>query len=166
MTQTRNSIGKTLFVAQALPATNDKAGFEALTWVQVKGLQVLPQLGITHASIDIPDLATGFTSAGKGAGSGVESTMSFRMVPSDPGQIDLREQSDDGQGYLSIMILTGSDVDSGDGPIAVTGDPVQYAQGFAHSYTENQGDTTTHEGFTVSFRQNALTITDVHPTVV
>lgn len=160
---TRNNIGKTLYVAQALPATNNAAGFEALSWVQAKGVQVLPQLGVTHESIEVPDLATGFTASNKGAASGVESTMSFRLIAADAGQIDIREQSDDNQGVMSVKIVTGSGTDAGDGPAPETGDPVQYAQGYAHSYQENQGDTTTHEGFTVSFRQNALTVNATEP---
>ena len=160
---TRNNIGKTLYVAQALPATNDAAGFEALTWVQAKGLQVLPQLGTTHAAIDVPDLGTGFTSSVKGAGSGVESSMSFRKVVADPGQVDIEEQSVDQQGDMSVKIVTGTGADSGDGPLPVSGDVVQYAQGYAHSFTENQGDTTTHEGFTVSFKQGANTVNATEP---
>lgn len=160
---TRNSIGKTIYVAQALPATNNAAGFEALTWVQAKGVQTLPQLGVSHSGIDVPDLATGFTASVKGAATGVESTMSFRRVSADAGQIDIKEQSDNGQGLLSVKIVTGTGVDAGDGPAPVTGDRVQYAQGYVHSYQENQGDTTTHEGFTVTFRQNALTVDATEP---
>jgi hypothetical protein len=160
---TRSHIGKTIYVAQALPATNDNTGFEALTWVQAKGVQTLPQLGVTHAGIDVPDLGTGFTESVKGAATGVESQMSFRKVDSDAGQIDIKEQSEDGQGLLSVKIVTGSGTDSGDGPAPVSGDAVQYAQGYVHSYQENQGDTTTHEGFTVTFRQNAVTVNATEP---
>jgi len=160
---TRNNIGKTLYVAQALPATNNAAGFEALTWVQVKGLQVLPQLGVTHADIEVPDLGTGFTSTLKGAATGVESTMSFYTVASDPGQVDVLEQAEDQQGLLSIKIVTGSGTDSGDGPAPVTGDPVQYAQGICKNYQQVQGDNTTHEGFTVAFRQNEFTVNGTEP---
>lgn len=160
---TRNNIGKTLYVAKALPATNDDTGFEALTWVQVKGLQALPQLGVSHADIEVPDLATGFTSTNKGAATGVESTMSFRRVDSDTGQADIKEQAEDGQGVMSVKIVTGSGTDTGDGPAPVSGDAVQYAQGIAKNYQEIQGDSTTHEGFTVAFRQNALTIDATEP---
>lgn len=160
---TRNHIGKTIFVAKALPATNDAAGFEALTWVQAKGNQSLPQLGISHADIEVPDLATGFTSVQKGAATGVESTMAFRKVDADTGQADIKEQSEGKQGPLSVKIVTGSGVDDGDGPAPVAGDPVQYAQGIVKNYSENQGDTTTHEGFTAAFRQNALTIDATEP---
>lgn len=160
---TRNHIGKTLYVAQALPATNDNTGFEALTWVQVKGLQVLPQLGVSHADIEVPDLSTGFTSTLKGAATGVESTMAFRMVASDDGQEDVKEQAEDGQGLMSIKIVTGSGTDDGDGPAPATGDPVQYAQGICKNYQEIQGDTTNHEGFSVAFRQNDFTVDSTEP---
>jgi hypothetical protein len=161
---TRNHLGKTLYVAQAVPATNDDTGFEALTWVQVKGPQVLPQLGVSHADIEVPDVATGFTQVIKGAASGVESTMSFRNVDSDDGQEDIMEQAVNAQGLVSIKIVTGSGTDSGDGPAPTAGDPVQYAQGVVKNYQEIQGDTTTHEGFSVTFRQNDFTVNAVEPT--
>lgn len=158
---TRNHIGKSVYISAALPATNNKAGFEALTWTLVSGVQQLPQLGFQHATIDIDDLVTGITTGAKGMGSGVDTSMAFRAVASDTGQALAQTTADSATGLCSIKVLTGSGV----GGIAATGDPVQYAQGFLHSYAENQGDGTTFEGFTVGFRQNALTITDVNPTV-
>jgi hypothetical protein len=154
-------IGKTLYVAKALPATNDAAGFEALTWVQANGWQVLPQLGISHANIDVPDGLTGFTTGLKGAGSGNDSTMTFRAVPDDAGQEDIREAADAGGdgGVMSIKIAKGGGTDNA----VEAGDPVQYAQGYVHSFVEIQGDTTTHEGFSVNFKQNGVTIDDEEP---
>ncbi|WP_425070642.1 hypothetical protein [Sagittula sp. S175] len=163
---TKNHIGKTLYVAQALPATNNAAGFEALTWVQVKGIQTLPVLGVTHATIDVPDLATGFTIAVKGAASGQDTPFTFRDLGTgtlDAGQADAIEQANDAQGLMSVKIVTGSGTDSGDGPAPVTGDPVEYAQGFAHSYVPNTGDTSGHEGGSVTFRQNNFTVSATEP---
>lgn len=158
---TGSHIGKTIYVATAAPATNDKAGFEALTWVKVEGAQVLPQLGVSHANIDVPDLQTGFTSGLKGAGSGNDSTMSFRNVASDTGQGNLRTAADAGGdgGIVSLKIGKGSGTDEA----LETGDPVQYAHGYAHSFVEIQGDTTSHEGFSVNFKQNAVGVVDVEP---
>lgn len=158
---TGSHIGKTIYVAAALPATNTAAGFEALTWVKAEGVQVLPQLGVSHANIDAPDLQTGFTQGIKGAGSGNDSTMSFRDVDSDAGQEDIRDAANAGGdgGIMSIKIVKGSGTDQA----PVENDPVQYAQGYVHSYVEIQGDTTTHEGFSVNFKQNALTIDDDQP---
>lgn len=160
---TANHIGKTMYVAQALPATNNAAGFEALTWVQVKGIQTLPVLGVSHSGIDVPDLATGFTSSVKGAAAGRDSTFTYRRIAADAGQIDVEEQAIDDNGLGAVKIVTGSGTDSGDGPAPVTGDPVEYAQGYFHSYEPNQATDSSFEGATVSFRQNNFTVTATEP---
>lgn len=156
---TDNHIGKTIYVAKAHPATNDTTGFEAITWVKANGLITLPQLGVSHSMTDIPDLQTGFTSAVKGAAQGVDTTMTFRNVDGDTGQADLKSQAEDKDGVLSIKIVKGSGTDNA--PVA--GDPVEYAQGIAHSYQPNQGDNSSYEGFQVGFRQNDFTVTGTQP---
>ena len=160
---TANHIGKTMYVAQAVPAANTAAGFEALTWVQVRGIQTLPVLGVTHSGIDISDLGTGFTRSAKGAGAGRDSNFSFRNIDADAGQEDVEEQCVDADGLGSVKIVTGSGADTGDGPAPVTGDPVQYAQGYFHTFEENQGTDTTFEGATASFRQNDFTVKASEP---
>lgn len=156
---TQNHIGKTIWVATAHPATNDAAGFEALTWVEAKGNITLPQLGITHSMIDIPDLKTGFTSAVKGAAQGVDTTMTFREVSGDTGQTNLKAQAVDNDGVLSVRIVNGTGTDSA----PQSGDAVEYAQGIAHSFQPNQGDNNSYEGFQVGFRQNDFTVTGTIP---
>lgn len=158
---TGSHIGKTIYVAEAVPATNDAAGFAALTWVKANGVQTLPQLGVSHNNIDVPDLQTGFTAGIKGAGSGNDSTATFRMVAADAGQADIRGLANAGGtlGAGSIKIVKGS----GAAQAPVAGDPVQYAQGYFHSYIEIQGDDTSHEGFSVNFKQNALTVDATEP---
>ena len=154
-----NFIGQTLFVAEALPSANTAAAFESLTWVKVNGLITLPQLGITHSMIDVPDLQTGFTSAVKGAGQGTDTTATFREVASDAGQEDIKNVANSQAGLISIKIVDGSGV----AQAPVTGDPVKYAQGIAHSHQPNQGDNAAYEGFTIGFRQNAPTIAATEP---
>lgn len=160
---TANFIGQTLWVAQAVPSANTITAFEALTWVQFKGHKSLPVLGVTHAGIDVEDLATGFTASVKGAATGRDSSFSCRGIPADAGQIDVIEQCADEAGLGSVKLLTGSGTDGGDGPAPATGDVVVYAQGYFHSYDPNQGTTSTSEGFTASFRQNAPTVTGTQP---
>ncbi|MEP1330557.1 hypothetical protein [Pseudophaeobacter sp.] len=156
---TQNHIGKTIWVADALPATNDAAGFEALPWVEAKGHITLPQLGVTHSMVDIPDLKSGFTSAVKGAGQGVDTTATFRQVDGDAGQAKVVAQALDNDGALSVKIVNGSGADNA----PVTGDPVEYAQGIGHSHQPNQGDNSSYEGFQIGFRQNDFTVTGTHP---
>lgn len=158
---TGSHIGKTVYIATAAPATNDDAGFEALTWVEIAGWQVLPQFGISNANIDVPDGKSGFTSGLKGAASGNDSTMSFRDVSGDAGQAALRTAADAGGagGIVSIKVGKGSGTDNA----LTSGDPVEYAHGYVHSFVKIQGDTTTHEGFGANFKQNGLTIEDTEP---
>lgn len=155
----RSNIGKTLYVSSTLPATNNKAGFEALTWTKVNGMVSGPQLGVTHSNIDIPDVQTGFTKGVKGAGQGQDSQMAFTIDGNDAGRTIIKTAADSGQGFLAIKIVTGS----GANQAPVTGDPVQYAQGYVHSYTENPATTDSYEGFTVNFKQNFVTVIDVQP---
>lgn len=156
---TANHIGKTIYIATAAPATNDDTGFEALTWVKASGVITLPQLGVTHSMIDVPDLQTGFTSAVKGAGQGVDTTSTFRNVTGDTGQATLKAAAVSQAGILSVKLVTGTGVANA----PVTGDLVEYAQGIAHSYTPNQGENSAYEGFSVGFRQNDFTVAGTEP---
>jgi hypothetical protein len=82
--------------------------------------------------------------------------MTFRMVASDAGQEDVRGLANaSGPASVgSIKIVRGT----GTAQAPATNDKVQYAQGYFHSYTENEASDTTFEGFSVTFRQNALTV--------
>ena len=147
---TANHIGKTLYQAGGAPGTNDTTGFEAQTWVLVSGGITLPQLGVSHAMIDVPDLQTGFTSAVKGAAQG---------VAADAGQAALEALAVSQGGVGSFKIVTGT----GTNNAPVTGDVVEYAQGIIHSYQPNAPDNATYEGFTIGFRQNDFTVTGTEP---
>lgn len=158
---TRNNIGKSIYYSTTLPATNDAAGFEALTWVELEHPQTLPQFGVTNANIDVPDLKTGFTKGTKGAASGVDSQGSNRIEASEltTNQLAFKTLCDSAGGDCAIKIGTGS----GAAAALVAGDPVEYAQGYVHSYQENQATDSTHEGFVYNFKQNALTVKDEEP---
>lgn len=156
---TNNHICTSLYIATAAPATNNKAGFEALSWGQVNGLIQGFQFSISHAMIEIPDLLTGFTTAVKGAATGTDSQAQFRHVPADTGQATMLTQSNDNDGIVSIKMGVGS---GANGALA-EGDPVIYAQGVLHSHLPNQPTTTSFEGFSVSFRTNDFAVIDVEP---
>lgn len=159
---TRNNLRKTIYFSAALPATNDKAGFEALTWTKLEHPQTLPQFGFTHANIDVPDLETGVTKGVKGSGSGVDSQGSCRIDGSElaTGQATFRGICDGAGGVIAIKIGTGS----GTANALVAGDPVEYAQGYVHSYQENQATSDSYEGFVFNFKQNAVSVKDEEPT--
>lgn len=154
-----NDIGATIYVATALPATNDASGFEALTWVKVNGVQSIGELGIAHEGIDVPDLQTGFTSQVKGAASGLDATLVFRTVASDTGQDNLKTAAESDAGTASIKIGYGT----GTSQALQTGDAVTYVQGIAHSYRRRERSITSHAGFSVVFRNNALPVEATEP---
>jgi len=157
---TNSHIGKSVFFSTALPATNDAAGFEALTWVKVEGFQGGAQFGFDHADIDVPDLQSGLTPRLKGMGTGAASTLSFRKVATDTnGQGGLKTLADGNGTVGSIKIGRGS----GAGGALETGDPVEYAAGYFKSFTSMEASGTTHEGFTVVFQQNAPSVEDDEP---
>jgi hypothetical protein len=158
---TKTNIGKSVFYSPALPATNDAAGFEALTWTEVEHPIQAPQFGITHANVDVPDLKTGFTTGAKGAASGVDSQSSYRIDGGalKTGQSALKTAAETLDTVGSFKVGRGSGTDGA----LETGDPVEYAQGYVHSYNENQATTDTYEGFSVNFKQNAVSVKATEP---
>ena len=155
-----NYIRDILYVATALPATNNAAGFNALTWVKVNGPSVLPKFGMSHNVIEVPDLETGIKTGEKGMASGVEATISVREIASDTGQTTLRTQALDSAGIASLKIVRKP---SGASNAPATGDKVEYAQGFLHTYEPNENSGESYTGFTVSFRQNLATVYATQP---
>lgn len=156
---TKNSIGCSVYISAALPATNDAAGFEALSWTEIGGLVEGPQFGYSHEVIDIPDLKSGYLSGAKGAAAGTDTQMQFREVESDTGQALAKTTADDNDGLCSIKVGYGTGTNS----TLTTGDPVEYAQGFLHSHLPNKPTITSFRGFTVGFRSNEPSIIDTEP---
>ena len=154
-----NDIGHTVYVATALPATNNSAGFEALTWVKVNGIQSIGERGVAHAGIDVQDLQTGFTEQVKGEASGMDTTMVFREVASDTGQGNVKTQAEDATGLASIKIVDGTGTDQA----PTNGDTVHYAQGILHSYRPREKTVSSHAGFSVVFRNNDLWVDATEP---
>jgi len=144
---------KAIYVTAGIPATNGEAGFEALTWTRVAHPVTGPSFGITHANIDVPNLETGFTLGAKGAGSGVDSQMAFASKSGDAGQALLKQLGEAGgaEGYGSIRVVR---IEAPGGEPTI-GAAAEFATGYFHSYTQNAADTTTYEGFSVNFKQNA-----------
>lgn len=156
---TTNDIGTSIWIDAAIPATNNKAGFEALTWVRVNGLVSVGAIGVTHDGVDIPDLGAGVVTQVKGMGSGQDTTIVFRVVDSDTGQADLKAAAESAEGVLSIKVVKAS----GAGGEPVTGDPVEYAQGIVHSYLRQERSGTSYEGFSVVFHANLASVLDTEP---
>ena len=155
---TKAHLGKQVFAAAGIPATNDDTGFEALTWVRVNGFVGGFQLGFEANNIDIPDLAEGITLGAKGMRSGNDSTASFRNVASDTGQTNVKGYANDTSSAHSVKVVSANA-----GVAAEAGDAVQYAQGYFHSLLEKEIAEGGYEGFDVKFKQNASTVNGTEP---
>lgn len=79
-------VGTTLYLANATPATFDKAGYEALTWVKVSGIGNAGAPQFTHNLIDVPDLESGLLRAIKGMKQGQDIEIDYREIAGDAGQ--------------------------------------------------------------------------------
>ena len=155
-----NTIGYRVYYSTTLPATNNAAGFEALTWSATDGLVQAPQFGTSHAGIDIPDLLTGFTRSVKGAATGNDTQMQFHVEDGTTGHADLRTAAEGEDGNIALKLVKDG---TGTGGAPASGDAVEYAQGYLHSFLRNQGTTTAFEGFSVNFRQNDFTVEATEP---
>jgi hypothetical protein len=160
---TDNFIGVTLWGVAGAPSSNDETGFEALSWVQLKGHQSLPVLGVSHANIDVEDLSTGFTSGVKSMASGRDTTFTFHGDKADPGIASAVTAANDADGVFSLKIVRGSGTDAGFGPAPETGDAVEYAHGYLHSFEPNQGNGQGYTGGSINFKQNAPTVVSTQP---
>lgn len=152
-------IGATLYVATAAPATNDAAGFAALTWVKVNGFQSIGELGIGHENIAVPDLQTGHRKGVKGASEGRDVPIVLRRVASDTGQGNVETAAKGRPGTLSVRVTYGTGTDQA----PQTGDRVIYAQGYAHSWMQRERSDSSHEGFNCQFRQTEAEVTGTVP---
>lgn len=158
---TQNHIGKTIYFSATLPATNNAAGFEALSWIELEHPQSLPQFGTTNTNIDVEDLKSGFTKGIKGPAAGTDTQGSCRIDGGAlaTGQATFKGICDGASGAIALKIGKGTGADNA----LIATDKVEYAQGYVHSYQANQATSTTHEGFVYNFKQNDFTVVDEEP---
>lgn len=143
-------IGTSVAIATGAPATNDKAGYEALTWVVVNGIIEAPTFATNHADIEVPDLATGFTTALKGAESGVDSSIVWRTIASDNGQAAVIAAAATRGTYSIRTIEPGGTV-------------YKYAHGIVKSYEPNKPTVSSFDGGQVMFRPNSVGLVTTAP---
>jgi len=79
--------GGSIFVSASLPATYNKAGYEALVYTEVGGAADLPALGGSANVVSYDLLSTGFTTKKKGQKQFGSATFNYASVPSDAGQV-------------------------------------------------------------------------------
>lgn len=144
-----SDIGTTVAIATGAPATNNKAGFEALTWVVIAGVVEAPAFATADAMIDVPDLQTGFTSQIKGAKTGASGSLAFREVASDAGQAAV-ETACNTRGNYSLRKITGT--------------VYEYCTGTLSNFAPNPETVTSYAGASATFMANDVRVVTTAPT--
>ena len=140
-----SDITTTVAIATGIPATFDKAGYEALTWVQIKGIVSVGAIGVTDAITDVPNLETGFTKGVKGARVGDVISMPIAQVTGDPGQV-AAEAAAAGFTEYSFRI-------NEPGPLT------QYFSGLPMNWKRNERSTSSYAGYNLDVRLNYVPVT-------
>lgn len=135
------SIKKRAFISLTTPASQTIAGYTALTWLQIKGVITIGQIGFNHATIDVPDLESGITKTLKGARQGTGGQIAYSRKAADAGQTAVAT-ANEGEAEVAIQIV------DPDGTLS------DYWTGIIHSLNDNEGSTTSYEGSTFTFVPN------------
>lgn len=86
MPDTLSNIGTTFSVSATLPATNDVAGYGALTFSGVTGVGSLGSIGPSYEVVNFTDLADGVVQKAHGSLNYGDPELQYRAVNGDTGQ--------------------------------------------------------------------------------
>lgn len=137
-----------LYIATGLPATYDETGYEALTWVQVKGVVDLGAKGGAHATIDVPDLEAARIKKKKGAVTGASVSVTMREIASDAGQTALK---------AACVSMAATDDEYSFYTVDVSGNK-EFWSGSAHSWQRKAVSLTSFAGFTCVIEMDTDTV--------
>lgn len=156
--QVKTHKGKQVWLASGRPATNDAAGFEALTWVRLNGYASGLALGMEGSSAEVEDVASGLNLSASGLASGRDSEIAYRTITGDDGQTLVNTILAICSGAASVKVISAA-CDA----VAVTGDPVKYAQGYLHGGGDNEITGADPEQGLVNFKQELRTVSAAQP---
>lgn len=143
-------IGTTIAIATGLPSTFTEAGYEAMTWVNIVGLQTIGELGNDHETITVSDLTAGRIRTLKGAAVG--STVPFTIrAPlageTATGQTNVKAACDAVSGAENSLRITDASGNS------------EYISGVFMSWKRTERSTASYEGYTFSVTTNYPVVT-------
>lgn len=101
------NIGSTISVSASLPATEDVAGYAALTFTQVKGVGSIPEFGAMYASVTFSEVESGIVQKAHGEVDYGGGSIAYRVLESDAGQGILKTAMS-GQNTVSVKIVRAS----------------------------------------------------------
>ena len=142
MADEQSYIGGTLSVAKgAKPTSENKAGYDALTWVEVGKVVSLGAVGDTHENITVTTLK-GRTLNITGAADGGSSEMTLVADGDDSGQVDLVEIN--GSNTQSSFRIVDPEPSNS----------VSYFSGLIASLKDTPRDTSSYRGLTCDLKIN------------
>ena len=124
MSDTLTNIGTSLFVSTSAPATEDQAGYEALTWIEVLGVSSIGEVGASHNMLNHTDIKSGDVRKGHGEKNNGDPAVQYRAIEGDAGQQALKTALDT-LSTISVKILRASGL-------------TQYSQGLVSGATTNE----------------------------
>jgi len=102
-----------MFASTAAPATFDTTGYTALTWTAVNGFENIPQFGGVRDTVTFDDMPTGTRIKARGVEDLGELELDFADIPTDAGQIILRDAYLAASGTAAELISIKVEEDSG-----------------------------------------------------
>lgn len=147
------STGIKFYIAETLPTAEDKAGYEALTWIEVGEVVDLPAYGPTVTVVESNPLATGITEKYPGFTNMGSLAVGLEQDLEDAGQESLQS---------SVQIAGISKPRSF--KTEFTNDKVDYYKGGVFSYTTAVGSANSMVGSTANIEINSVVLREDAPT--
>ena len=132
------NIGTTINVVAALPATEDSAGYSALTYTEVTGVASIPETGPASAIVSQADLKDGTVRKAHGEVDFGGGTLQMREVAGDAGQ-GILKTAQSSQSTISCKI-------------ARANGKVEYFQAIVASYRKSEAGTGNFAGISVDLQ--------------
>jgi len=133
MSDVFGSVGTVLSVSAALPATENAAGFAALTYTAVGEVSEIPEFGTSQSVQTFVPIATGLTQKRGGAVDSGDVTLTIGLTGTDAGEAILRAKVD-------AAVTADKRVSV---KIALPNGDVAYVVGFVSSFMVNIGNADT-----------------------
>lgn len=111
-TNVKSGTGSKLYVSSALPATETKAGYTALTWVLVGDTIEIGEYGVEYTIIEHNPIDSAVTQKIKGNASYGSLASKIGSVPADAGQVILLAASTSTNDYAFKIEKTDGDIDA------------------------------------------------------
>lgn len=147
------STGIKFYIAETLPTTEDKAGYEALTWIEVGEVVDLPPYGPTVTVVESNPLATGVT----------EKYPGFTNYGSLAVGLD-QDLEDAGQESLQTSVQIAGVSKPRSFKTGFTNDKVDYYQGGVFSHNTAVGSANSMVGSTANIEINSVVLREDAPT--